>query len=429
LNDVCRSKSHPVAEIGIKEVTMASAYTDLNIDLTDEQIAIKQETHKFAKEVLRPASIELDRMADPAEVIESPLFWDTMKKGYDLGYHTVFIPDTWGGLGLDPLEMHIVFEELAWGSVDFAIGIGVSSFPAFFASMVPNEKLADEIILPFCENKEASFIGCWGITEPDHGTDTLRPFTRQFSDSSVSGQVTARKDGDTWVINGQKSAWVSNGTIATHCLLYLTIDPSMGMAGGGICIVPLDLPGVRKGAPLDKMGQRALNQGEIFFDHVRVPEAYMLIDPESYEAMLDITLSTANAAMGALFVGVARAAYEEALNYAKTRIQGGKPIFEHQNIRRQLFRMFTQIEAARSLSRAAMIYNYNNTPPLIQYSIASKVFCTDVAFEVADAAVQIFGGIGVSKEYPVEKFFRDARAARIEDGTNDSLMLTGAWHL
>ncbi|MBI9085287.1 MAG: acyl-CoA/acyl-ACP dehydrogenase [Desulfobacterales bacterium] len=404
-------------------------YTDLNIDLTDEQIAIKEETHRFAKEVLRPASLELDKLHDPADVIKSDLFWTTMKKGYELGYHTIFIPDTWGGLGTDPLETHIVLEELAWGSVDFAIAIGVSCFPAFFATMVPNDKLGEEIITPFCENKDASIIGCWAITEPDHGTDTLAPYTPQFSDPSIRGQVTARLDGNEYVIEGQKSAWVSNGTVATHALAYLAMDPSRGMDGGGICIVPLDLPGVRKGKPLDKMGQRALNQGEIFFDKVRVPKEYMLVDPESYSAMLDITLSTANAAMGAMFTGLARAAYEESLAYAKQRVQGGKRLFEHQLIKHKLFNMFTKIEAARALSRAAMIYNYNNTPPNVEYSIASKVFCTQTAFEVCSEAIQIFGGNGLAREYPVEKFFRDARAGMIEDGANDSLMITGAHHL
>jgi alkylation response protein AidB-like acyl-CoA dehydrogenase len=403
-------------------------YTDLNIELTDEQIAIKEETHKFSKEVLRPASIELDKM-DPEDVIKSDVFWDAMKKGYDLGYHTIFIPDIYGGLATDPLETHIVLEELAWGSVDFAIGLGVSCFPAFFASMVPDERLIEEIIEPFCECKDASIIGCWGITEPEHGTDTLCPFTPQFTDPNISGQVTARLDGEEWVIDGQKAAWVSNGTIATHTLAYLTIDPSKGMSGGGICIVPLDLPGVRKGKPLDKMGQRALNQGEIFFDGVRVPKEYMLVDEESYDAMLDVTLSTANAGMGAMFVGVARAAYEEALAYSKQRIQGGKALFEHQMIKHKLFSMFTKIEAGRALSRAAMIYNYNNTPPNIEYSIASKVYCTNMSYEVASDAIQIFGGNGLSREYPIEKFFRDARAGLIEDGANDSLMITGAHHL
>lgn len=403
-------------------------YTELNIELTDEQNTIKEETHRFAKQVLRPASVELDKMA-PEDVIRSDLFWDAMKKGYELGFHTIFLPDSYGGLATDPLESHIVLEELAWGSVDFAVGLGVSCFPAFFASMVPSERLIDEIIEPFCACKDASIIGCWGITEPEHGTDTLCPFTPQFSDPDISGQVTARLEGDEYVLAGQKSAWVSNGTIATQALVYLTIDPTKGMSGGGICIVPLDLPGVRKGKPLDKMGQRALNQGEIYFDGVRVPKEYMLVDEESYDAMLDITLSTANAAMGAMFVGVARAAYEEALAYSKQRVQGGKQLFEHQLIKHKLFNMFTKIEAGRALSRAAMIYNFNNTPPKIEYSIASKVFCTNMALEVTSEAIQIFGGNGLTREYPIEKFFRDARAGLIEDGANDSLMITGAHHL
>ncbi len=406
-----------------------NGYTELNMDLTKAQIAMKEETRRFAKEVLRPASIELDKIHDPAEVIKNPLFWRTMTQGYELGYHTIFLPDTYGGLAADPIETNIILEELGWGSADFAVALGVSCFPAFFASMVPTETLIEEIIEPFCHCRDASIIGCWGITEPDHGTDILCPFTDSFHDPKISGQTRARLEGDHYIIDGQKAAWVSNGTIATHCLLFPHIDASMGMAGGGICVVPLDLPGVKRGRPLDKLGQRALNQGEIFFDGVRIPREYMLVEPDSYESMLDITLSTANAGMSAIFVGLARAAFEEALAYAKQRVQGGKPLFAHQMIKHKLFAMFMKIEAARALSRAAMIYNYNNTPPLIQYSIAAKVLATNTAFEVASEAVQIYGGNGVSREYAPEKFFRDARASMIEDGANDSLMITAAHHL
>lgn len=402
------------------------SYLELNMELTDEQEAIKEQTHKFAREVLRPASLSLDKLHDPAEVIRSDLFWNTFRKGYELGYHSVFIPDTWGGMGLDPLALHIVLEEMAWGSVDFAVGIGVACFPVFFASMVPNDRLIEEIIEPFCACRDASIIGCWGITEPDHGTDTLSVGTEIFTNPRITGQVKARLEGDEWVISGQKSSWVSNGTIATHCLTYLNIDPSMGLAGGGICVVPLDLPGVRKGPPLDKLGQRALNQGEIFFDDVRVPADYMLVDQESYDGMLDLTLATANASMGAMFTGVGRAAYEMALQYTRERTQGGKLLFEHQLIKHKLFDMFTQVEASRALSRAALNYNLNNSPPETHYSIASKVFCTNAAYAVADQAVQILGGMGLSREHAVEKIYRDARAGLVEDGANDTLMITGA---
>ncbi|MHB8203356.1 MAG: acyl-CoA dehydrogenase family protein [Desulfomonilaceae bacterium] len=405
------------------------SYLELNIDLTDEQNAIKNQAHKFAAEVLRPASIELDKIADPEDEIRSSVYWNTMKQAFELGYHNTLMPDTHGGLGLDPLDIHLVLEELGWGSAGLAISIGVSCFPAFFASMLPNDLLEQEIIYPFCQNTDAGFIGCWAITEPDHGTDQLCPGTDVFRKAEIKGQLRASPDGDEWVINGQKSAWVSNGPVATHALAYLNLDSSMGLAGGGICIIPLSSPGVSRGRALNKLGQRDLPQGEIYFDNVRVPRDYMLVDQESYESMVDLTLATANAAMGAIFTGTARSAYEQALTYSRQRVQGGKPLFEHQFIKHKLFNMFMKIEAARALSRSAMVYNYSNTPPSIAYSIASKVFCTNTALEVSNDAIQMFGGYGLSKEFVVEKIFRDARAALIEDGANDSLMIIGAHSL
>ena len=400
------------------------SYLDLNLNLTDEQVALKENIHRFAKEVLRPSSIELDSLATPEEVLKSETFQRVFRQAYELGYHTILVTDGYGGLGLEPLEVHIALEEMGWGSAGWTVGIGVSCFPAFMGGVLPEPRVVDEIIVPFCECKDASIIGCWGITEPDHGSDMLMGGTTYFNDPACSGRVRARRDGNAWVISGQKSAWVSNGTIATHALVYLSIEPDKGPAGGGIAIVPLNSPGVSKGKPLNKMGQRDLNQGEIFFDEVRIPAEFMLSDPESYPAMLDITISTANAAMGAIFTGVARSAYELALDYAKERIQGGRPIFQHQAVQQKLFHMFTKVESARQLSRAALIYNYNTTPPATQYSIASKVYCTNAAFEVASEAIQIFGGNGMSKEYPIEKIFRDARAAMIEDGSNDILAIT-----
>jgi alkylation response protein AidB-like acyl-CoA dehydrogenase len=401
-------------------------YCELNLQLTPEQAMLKQSVHRFAAEVLRPTAVALDRLVDPREVIASgsPL-WKALRQAYRLGYHKASIPAELGGLGFGGLEQHILLEELGWGSAGLAISIGVAGFPFAMAASTGNGELIDAFVRPFVADTEARLIGCWAITEPEHGSDSLMVRTQQFHDPRVSGQVIARRDRDHYVLGGQKAAWVSNGTIATHALTFLTLDPGHGMAGGGVALVPLHLRGVSRGAPLDKMGQRALNQGEIFFDEVRIPAAQMLSEPASYELVLDATLALANAAMGAVFTGVARAAYEEALTYCRQRVQGGKPICQHQLVQKRLFDMFTKVEACRALSRAAMTYNHATMPPATEYSIAAKTFCTEAAFEVASSAVQLHGGNGLSKEYPIEKIFRDARASLIEDGSNDILALVG----
>src|SRR3970282_2534333 len=142
--------------------------------------------------------------------------------------------------------------------------------------------------------------------------------------------------------------------------------------------------------------------------------------------MGDMILASANAGMGATFTGVARAAFEEGLAYARQRVQGGKSICEHQAVQLKLMDMFIKVEAARALSRAAMVYNSTTLPPATQYSIASKVFCTTTAFEVASDGLQLFGGYGLAKEMLIEKLLRDARASTIDDGTNEVLSLAGA---
>lgn len=406
------------------------SYTELNIDFPRQYESLKENAHRFAKEVLRPAAIALDRLSDPREVIalDSPLR-KVFKAAYGLGYHTAGIPQEFGGQGLRGLAMHVLIEEMAWGSVDLALGILVAGFPFSAAAASGNPELIEKFVKPFVRDKDGSAIGCWAITEPQHGSDELMVGTREFHDPKVSGQVVARAQGDYYVINGQKAAWVSNGTIATHASLYLTVDSTRGMAGGGVALVPLNLAGVSKGRPLNKLGQRALNQGEIFFDDVRIPRSYMMMAADGYEFALARTLTFANSSMAAAFTGVARAAYEEALAYSKQRVQGGKPICEHQLVQKRLFEMFTKIEASRALSRAAMVYNQTAPNQSLQHAIAAKTFCTQCAFEVANDAVQMFGGNGLSKEYPVEKLFRDARASLIEDGTNEVLSLAGARHL
>jgi alkylation response protein AidB-like acyl-CoA dehydrogenase len=404
-------------------------YLDLDRTLTPEQVALRKEVHRFSEEVLRPASVELDQLADPEDVIKrDSIFWDVFRKYYEQGYHVRNLPEAAGGAGLPVEGQIIVSEEIGWGSADFAIGLGVTSLPFVLAAGSGNPETINDVVRPFVEDREARYIGCWAITEPDHGSDTLAAGTEYFRDPNVFYSMTARADGDEWVINGQKSAWVSNGTIATHALAFLGIEEQRGkgMAGGGAALIPLDLPGVSKGRALDKLGQRALNQGEIFLDDVRIPRHYMLAGPEAYPMVLEGVLAMANAFMGVTFAGLARAAFEEALAYTKQRVQGGKLICEHQLVQKRLFDMFAKVQAARDLSRSTLLYNSQAQPAALQYSIASKVFCTTAAFEVASDAVQLHGGYGLCKGTLVEKLLRDARASMIEDGSNDLLSLVAA---
>lgn len=400
--------------------------TEHEHELDPESVAVLDAVRRFAVEELRPVGVALDKLADPADVIApDSQIWKIFDRYRQLGV---------AELGLDPeldpaavreraLLGARVQEELGWGDAGLAISLSVSRFHMFFVNLTGDAGLIDRF-----SATEHTDIGCWAVTEPDHGSDTLAFTEPHFTQPEVRANCVARLEGDEYVIKGSKAAWVSNGTIATVAALFCTIDGDQGFSGGGVCVVPLDLPGVSRGRPLDKLGQRALPQGEIHFDDVRVPATNMVIGKELYGFTVEQVLALANAFMGSTFSGVARAAYELALDYTKTRVQGGRPIFEHAAVRSRLLRMFAKVEAAQSLSRRVQLLSAT-VGPRVQYSIASKVFCTSTAFEVASDALQLFGGNGLSREYPIEKLLRDARAAMIEDGCNDMLSIVGGARL
>ncbi len=396
---------------------------DIEVGLSDEEREIRDTAHKFAEEVLRPTGIELDRLTDPADVIAgNSLLWKCMEQYHELGFSGLMFDDA-----MDPLAKArlgcIVNEELSWGDVGLAISLGLSGFHQPWVQQSGDADLIER----YC-NPDQPTIGCWALTEPDHGSDTATFTEKHFKDGALKANCTATQDGDEYVIQGQKAAWVSNGSIADMVVLFCTLDQSQGFNGGGVFLVPSDLPGVTRPQPLDKLGQRSLNQGEIFFDSVRIPASHMVLGPELYAVGLETMLCHGNAGMASLFVGVARAAYDHALAYAKERVQGGVPIIEHQSVKSRLFKMFTKVEAARALARRVSYYNATEAPQ-IAHCIAAKTFVTNAAFEVANDAVQIFGGNGHSREYPVEKLLRDARASLIEDGCNEMLAIVGAGRL
>lgn len=391
---------------------------EFDVALTDEEHRVRDTVRAFARDVLRPIGQQLDKLPDPAQVIapDSPL-WRVFAAYAELGLDEVQSPASGLTTEQQVRIRCIVSEELGWGDSGLAISLGVAAFPRRMAEMSGNPEIIERFGGP-------DVIGCWPITEPDHGSDQIT-YQGRPQDMRTRPNCLATKDGDSFVIHGQKAAWVSNGTIATAGALFCAVDMGDGIVGSGVFLVPLDEPGVSKGKPLDKLGQRSLNQGEIFFDNVRVPASYMLLSPEVGAMSNDLVLCNANGGMGISFAGVARAALELAIDYAKERVQGGVAIIEHQSVQARLFEMYRKTQAARALARHTLLYNAVN-PPDVQFAVASKVTATQTAFEVASGAVQIFGGNGLSRDYPVEKLLRDARAAMIEDGCNEVLGLVAA---
>lgn len=398
-----------------------SHYIELPLSGLEEPLSemeqyVQDTAHRFAVEVLRPAGAAIDEMSAQESIApESPL-WGVMKKAAGLGLSVKAMAE------MEPLEreriMLIASEELSWGEGGMAGMILVSQMPGLYALLAGNMEMVD-----FCDGK----LGCWGITEPDHGSDMIDPDGSVAAADGNYGRPNciARIEGDKIVVNGQKSAWVSGGTVAEVCALYCHLEEDGKTRPGVSLIVPLDLPGVSKGKPLEKMGLRGLNQGEIYFDNVEVPLSHLLMGPEGYTDFVRHTLAEANVHVANMALGLARAAYEHAHTYAHERKQGGQPIIRHQSVQSRLFHMFRKVEMMRALVRRAATYNATAPEAALQGSIAAKVTATQTAFEVASDALQIFGGNGLTKEYPMEKLLRDARAMLIADGCNEMLALKG----
>jgi alkylation response protein AidB-like acyl-CoA dehydrogenase len=390
--------------------------TGLEEPLSEMEQSVQDAAHRFAENVMRPVGARLDRLSAAALVAPDSDLWKVLQESAGLGLTMTTL------LELPALErarlMMIASEELAWGDAGLAGAILVNNFPAMYAA------IADRMdLVAYCDGK----LGCWGITEPDHGSDMLDAHgSLQASDGDYGRpNCVARIDGDRVVINGQKAAWVSGAMTAQVCALYTHAEINGSVRPGLVIIVPLDLPGVTRGKPLEKLGLRGLNQGELYFENVVVPASNIIAGPDEYADMVYHTLAEANVHVACTAVGIARAAYEHALAYVHTRRAGGRKIALHQQVQHRLFHMFRKVEAARALVRRVATYNATAPLPALQGSAAAKVHATQTAFEVASEALQIFGGNGMSLEYPMEKLLRDARAMLVADGCNEVLAMKG----
>lgn len=394
--------------------------TGLDAHLSDEERAIQDAAHRFAAEVMRPIGAKLDLMT-PEQVIatDSPL-WDYVNQMKEVGLLDM---QAMGAMSSEQKARMLPLIFLGWGDPGLAIFSLATSFPAFAAHMSGDPELIERF---------GSAIGCWVGTQPDRGSDLgdiqatqVHPGTRQGP-----GNLSARIVGDEVVINGQSSAWISGAPVAQTGFVFCQCDYGDGLWNeqGGLnyiaALVPFD-KGVTKGKSLDKIGQRPLPQGELFFDNVVIPKKYVISGKESAHGAFFGALTFANMEMALTFTGVARAAFEHALAYAHERKQGGTALINHQSVRARLFDMWRKVETSRAIAHRVVNYNYGPNGPHVVGSITSKTYVTQAAFEVANEALQMFGGNGLTKEYPLEKLFRDARAALIEDGENNLLGLVG----
>jgi len=285
------------------------SYSELDINLTNEQKAMRDAAREFGMKVMRPAGIELDKLSDPADVIaEDSILWDVFKQYRELGFHLRAMPKDLGGMleDVDPVSGLLLTEEFGYADGGLTISLGVAGHTFRYAAMSDDPELKGWA-RAFCEDTDAQLIGCWAITEPDHGSDWILAADPDFSDPSCAPSLTAVLKGDEYILTGQKSAWVSDGTIATHATVHVNLEPSKGMHGTGIAVVPLDLPGISKGKPLFKMGQRPLNQGEIFFEEVKIPKKYMVVsDYTQSQPLMQAIMTGANTGMSIIFAGLAK---------------------------------------------------------------------------------------------------------------------------
>ncbi len=399
----------------------------IDFTLSDTQQKVLGLAKEFGREVLSNAELKLDRLGSADEAARSPIYWGALAQAFELGFNRMAIPEHLGGLGLDPQTTGLVWEELArWGPGFAATLMPGAVVPQLVAHLAgDNQLLVDKYVKPYTEDTTGRRITAWCSSEPQVGSDGSN-----YDDARVHHHTTATKQEDRFVLSGAKSDFVSNGGIASAYIVFACVDPSQGLKGSGTFVVPADAKGVKRGRALEKTGLRVLNQAPVMFDQVEVSGAELLFPHgDGYPLLHNSIVTVGNLAVGYLAVGLMRAAYEHALEHAKERVQWGRPIFEHQHVSRKLFECHMAIEAARAYLWKGSWLSKECFPGDLKTSLGAKIFATELAVKHTAEMVQVLGGYGISKEYPVEKYARDALLLRIMDGTNETLMNKAAKHL
>lgn len=366
----------------------------IGFGLSEEQQMLRDTAHEFSANVIRPAAEHHDTTG------EYP--WEVLKQAHELGLVNGHIPEAYGGLGLGVLECTLTAEEAAWGCTGIGTAMEANTLAQCPLIVANDPAINKEFLAPMMEELQ---MAAYAVTEPSAGSD-------------VQGiSTTARKVGDDYVINGQKM-WITNGSVAKWFFVLAYTDKDAGHRGMTGFVVPADTPGITVGRKEKNMGQRASDTRGITFEEVVVPSKYRLGDEGLGWRLAMSAFDHSRPVVAAAAVGLARAAMEHAITYAKERKTFGRPLYAHQAIAFKIADMAKDIEAARLLvwkSGWEIDQGRRNT----LYASMAKCFAADTAMRTATEAVQVFGGYGFNTEYPVEKLMRDAKIFQIYEGTSE----------
>ncbi|HTE56174.1 MAG TPA: acyl-CoA dehydrogenase [Kofleriaceae bacterium] len=377
----------------------------MDFELSEEQELLRRTARDFATAEVLPRAAEIDREhRHPVELV---------KRMAELGLLGMAVPEELGGAGMDHVSYALAMEEVSRACASTGVIMSVQ-----------NSLVCDPILRYGTDEQKrrwlpglasGKMLGCFALSEPEAGSDAAAQTT------------TAVRDGDGWILSGTKN-WITNGPVAGVCVLFAMNDREKGHRGISSFIVPMDSKGVRTGRPDDKLGIRGSKSCQIFLDDARLPADALLSAEGKGFAVAMSTLDGGRIGIAAQALGIARAAFEDAVEYGKQRRTFGVPIVEHQSIQWKLADMATEIDAARLLVwRAADLKDRGQ--PYGQAAAMAKLYASDVANRAAREAIQIFGGNGYVTEFPVERHFRDAKITEIYEGTSEIQRLVIANHL
>jgi butyryl-CoA dehydrogenase len=367
----------------------------MNYFLTEEQRMIRDLCRKIADEKIRPVAARYDE--------EQAFPWDIVKVMADADLFGIFVPEEYGGLGGGVLELCIAVEELSRVCGGIALALAASALGAFPIILFGSEEQKKKYLPDLASGKK---LAAFALTEPNAGSD------------AAAIQTTATRDGDSYVLNGTKQ-WITNaGEAETYTLIAVT-DRSKGTRGATAFLLEKGMPGFDFGKKENKLGIRASATREIVLQDCRVPKENVLGQEGLGFLIAMKTFDQSRPGVAAQAVGIAQGALDEAMAYARERVQFGKPISSFQGLQFMLADMATEVEAAR-----ALVYQTARTIDAGEKNVAKesamcKMFASDVAMKVTINAVQVFGGYGYMKDYPVEKMMRDAKITQIYEGTNE----------